>query len=59
MNMLEVGYEDGRERLLLWLPVIGKHVITPKSPIASWATPGGLMGDADASIVIVVRPSKF
>ena len=56
MNMLEVGYEDGRERLLLWLPVIGKHVITPESPIASWATPGGLMGDADASIVIVVRP---
>ena len=54
MTMLEVGYEDGRERLLLWLPVIGKHVITPESPIASWATAGGLMADADALIVVVV-----
>ena len=45
-----------RERLLLWLPVIGKHVITPESPIASWATPAGLMSDADAAIVLVVRP---
>lgn len=44
-----------RERLLLWLPVIGKHVITPESPIASWATPAGLMADADAAIVVVVR----
>ncbi len=46
-----------RERLLLWLPVIGKHVITPESPIASWATPAGLMSDADAAIVLVVRPA--
>ncbi|KAK9825397.1 hypothetical protein WJX81_000403 [Elliptochloris bilobata] len=59
VTMLEVGYEDGRERLLLWLPVIGKHVITPTSPIASWATPGGLMADADAAIVVVVEGYQY
>lgn len=51
----DLGPRGRRERLLLWLPVIGKHVITPDSPIASWATPAGLMSDADAAIVIVVR----
>ena len=54
-RMLEVGYEDGSERLLLWLPVICKHVITEESPLASWLRPSGIMADADASIVVVVR----
>ena len=51
---LEVGYEDGRDRVLLWLPTICKHVITDDSPLASWQKPSGIMADADASIVIVV-----
>lgn len=54
--MLEIGYEDGRERLLLWLPVICKHVITDDSPLASWRKPSGVMADADSCIVVVVRP---
>ena len=33
---LEVGYEDGSDRVLLWLPTICKHVITEDSPLASW-----------------------
>lgn len=59
---LEVGYEDGRDRVLLWLPTICKHVITDDSPLASWLKPSGIMADADATIVIVVRetlPSVF
>lgn len=54
-QMLEVGYEDGRERLLLWLPVICKHVITEASPLAKWLKPSGVMADADSCIVVVVR----
>lgn len=51
---LEVGYEDGRDRLLLWLPVMCKHVITEDSPLASWLKPSGVMADADCAIVVVV-----
>ena len=51
---LEVGYEDGRDRVLLWLPTICKHVITDDSPIASWLKPSGIMADADATIIVVV-----
>lgn len=59
-QMLEVGYEDGRERLLLWLPVICKHVITEDSPLANWLKPSGVMADADSSIVVVVcSTAKF
>ncbi|KAK9916760.1 hypothetical protein WJX75_006642 [Coccomyxa subellipsoidea] len=54
-QMLEIGYEDGRERLLLWLPVICKHVITDDSPLASWRKPSGVMADADSCIVVVVE----
>jgi hypothetical protein len=61
VKMLDVGYEDGRERLLLWLPLVGKHVITEKSPLAAWLTPQGLMMDADCSIAVIVRanPTPF
>lgn len=51
---LEVGYEDGSDRVLLWLPVICKHVINDDSPLASWLKPSGIMADADSSIVVVV-----
>ena len=52
---LEVGYEDGSDRVLLWLPTICKHVITEYSPLAPWLKTSGIMADADASIVVVVR----
>ncbi len=54
---LEVGYEDGRDRVLLWLPTICKHVITDESPLASWLKPSGIMADADATIIVVVSHS--
>ena len=41
--------------MLLWLPTICKHVITEDSPLASWLKTSGIMADADASIVVVVR----
>ena len=41
--------------MLLWLPTICKHVITEESPLASWLKTSGIMADADASIVVVVR----
>ena len=50
-----MGYEDGSDRVLLWLPTICKHVITEDSPLASWLKTSGIMADADASIVVVVR----
>lgn len=56
MKQLEVGYETGEDRLCLWLPMIGRHVIDAKSPLASWTTSTGFTADADSHIVIMVRP---
>ncbi len=58
-KMLEVGYEDSSERLLLWLPVICKHVITEASPLANWLKPSGIMADADSSIVVVIEGYQY
>ena len=57
--MLEVGYEMGNDRILLWLPWIAKHVITKDSPLSSWLTPSGFMADADACIAVVVIPAPI
>ena len=56
VQQLEVGYESGADRLVMWLPVVVRHVITPDSPLASWLQPGGTMADADSCILVVVRP---
>ena len=56
MQQLEVGYETGEDHLCLWLPMIGRHVITENSPLAAWATPTGFTADADSHIVVVVWP---
>lgn len=55
ISMLEVGYELGDDRILLWLPWIAKHVITEESPLKNWLNPSGFMADADACIAVVVR----
>ena len=57
MQQLEVGYETGEDRLCLWLPMIGRHVINESSPLAAWVTPTGFTADADSHIVVVVRRS--
>ncbi|KAK9805912.1 hypothetical protein WJX73_004138 [Symbiochloris irregularis] len=53
VQQLEVGYETGEDHLCLWLPMIGRHVITESSPLAAWATPTGFTADADSHIVVV------
>ena len=59
ISMLEVGYELGDDRVLLWLPWIGKHVINENSPLSNWLTPSGFMADADACIAVVASPSMI
>lgn len=54
ISMLEVGYELGSDRILLWLPWIAKHVIDEDSPLSAWLTPSGFMADADSCIAVVV-----
>ncbi len=52
---LDIGYDTGADRLLLWLPVTVKHTITKASPLASWANMSGFLADADSCIAITVR----
>ena len=54
-SMLEVGYEDGSDHMVMWLPNIVRHKITPESPLASWLNPGGMLADADSCILVTVR----
>ena len=53
--MLEVGYEFGEDRILLWLPWIAKHVIDAGSPLANWLTPSGFLADANACIAVIAE----
>lgn len=53
-QMLEVGYERGDDRIVLWLPWIGKHVIDETSPLSHWLHPSGYMQDANSTIVVTV-----
>ena len=56
---LDVGYGDGSDRPLLWLPIVYKHVITPTSPLSHWLTPAGRLRDADASIAVSVEGYRY
>jgi len=56
VEQLEVGYETGNDRLLLWLPMIVTHVIDDDSPLSNWRDPDTVLSDSDATIVVVVRP---
>ena len=38
---LDVGYNAGSDRLMLWLPIVVKHVIDERSPLWHWATGRG------------------
>ena len=55
VEQLEVGYETGNDRLLLWLPMIVTHVIDDDSPLSNWRHPEKVLSDSDATIVVVVR----
>lgn len=54
MYRLDMGYETGEDRLLLWLPAVAKHVITEDSPLRGWRQPGGRLKDANATILVEV-----
>lgn len=54
VQQLEVGYDTGEDRLCLWLPMIGRHVINESSPLAAWVNPTGFTADADSHIVVMV-----
>jgi len=56
---LDVGYGDGSDRLMLWLPVVVKHRITAASPLAGWLARGGLLADADACIAVTVEGYRY
>ncbi len=55
MEFLDVGYDSGEDRLLLWMPMIVKHVINDDSPLRHWRTPEGLEKDASSTIAVEVR----
>ena len=54
METLEVGYETGSDRLLLWLPMTVTHVIDENSPLRNWKDPQSILMDQDATIVAIV-----
>lgn len=56
VEQLEVGYETGADRLLLWLPMVVTHIIDDTSPLANWRDPETVLSDSDATIVVVVCP---
>lgn len=55
IQILDIGYDTGEDRLLLWLPVTIKHTINSVSPLASWANMSGFLADADSCIAVTVR----
>lgn len=55
MRELDLGYNVGRDRLLLRLPVIVRHVIGENSPVSRWQKGStAIAEDADSEIVVVV-----
>ena len=56
VEQLEVGYETGADRLLLWLPMVVTHIIDDNSPLSNWRDPETVLSDSDATIVVVVCP---
>ncbi|KAK9807434.1 hypothetical protein WJX73_006651 [Symbiochloris irregularis] len=56
LEELDVGYEKGRDRLMLRLPVIVRHIIDADSPLASWHNgTSALAADADTEIYVAVE----
>lgn len=55
---LDLGYSTGRDRLLLRLPVVVRHLVDDDSPLSRWQSgPSGIGEDADSEIIVVV--SRF
>jgi len=52
---LDLGYNKGRDRLLLRLPLTVRHLVDAESPISRWqAGPSGIAEDADSEIIVIV-----
>ena len=55
MDQLDLGYQQGNDRLLLRFPLVITHVIDHHSPLRAWQSgPSALAADADSEIVVVV-----
>ena len=58
LQELDLGYNEGKDRLMLRLPVTVRHIINAQSPLAPWrAGPAALGADADAEIYVAVSPN--
>ena len=58
LQELNVGYEDGSDRLILRFPQLVTHTITPQSPLAPWANARSLP-KYPAELVVVVEGVMF
>ena len=57
MDQLDLGYQQGHDRLLLRFPLVISHVVDGQSPLRAWqAGPSAMAADADSEIVVVVSP---
>ena len=57
VDQLDLGYQQGTDRLLLRFPLVISHTIDSHSPLRAWqAGPSALAADADSEIVVVVSP---
>ena len=55
VDQLDLGYQQGNDRLLLRFPLVITHVIDHHSPLRAWQSgPSALAADADSEIVVVV-----
>lgn len=48
----------GGVQVMLRYPVTVRHEITDTSPLATWRSAASLAADADAEIVVLVRPQS-
>jgi hypothetical protein len=58
MQDVDLGYNNGTDRLLLRFPQVVTHTITPSSPLARWADPRTTPSHA-AELVVVLESIMF
>ena len=58
MQEINLGYDNGADRLLLRFPQVVTHAVTPESPLAKWTQARGTPAHA-AELVIVVEGVLF
>ena len=59
MQDINLGYDNGTDRLLLRFPQTVTHTVTPESPLHKWASPRGGSSGTAAELVVVVEAVMF